>query len=662
MGKAKRFLGNQLPRNDRLNKALGRQSNTLRSQNITPTNQLPGIPNNDFLKSSGSLHSGADGFISQDLTIDTGILDLQANAVGDIVKVRKYININPESGTTDTLDLVASGGTEFPQQELVLVGQSGDVLTITHDSGSAAGNNRAILCPGAVAYTLNGTDAVALFYDFTLSKWRIEGDATSGGGGGAGFPLSYTVHDEGTHSGNLDHDLSLASGHKLQFTATADVDIDILNIPSGTAMDFYIEVTQDSTGGWTITANDAEWVNFPTLSTTADTVSLIACHADGDGNIRAITLLNASPTSGNFADKQLSNLTGTTSIPVDLLPSGDGTIDIGNSTSLRYAGVHAATFKFDTNRRLDFNIGGGSITVNGSLDSFTLTVDSVQKLSSTATLTTLTGNVDIVGVTGVNDKIEFDEITDPGANPDPNTGWMYGKLVSGHTEPFWEDEAGTITNMLAGSQTPWVSNIDADGFDLQDFGDISFTNGHTLTSTGVKMLIDLSASTDDFQLEFGDSTKITTFSNNQLDFSSNTASWGLQTLYAPTTPADGNVFALYDHNFKNSIGTLETWAKIECIATDVTDGTEDATIAFSVMDGGTLKSMFEIIDDVVTVTSNAFRFETNVDIEMNSQDIHDIGALNKATPPSITGSRGGNAALASLLSAFDGELWTDNTT
>lgn len=207
MGKAKRFLGLQIPRNQREDKALSRQSNTLRSQNITPVTQLKGTPNNEFLKATGGIHFGADGYLSDDLDIAAGILDLQKNPTGDIVKIRKYININPETGTTDTLDLIAAGGAEFPHQELVFIGQSGDTITITHDSGSASGNNRAILCPGAVAYTLNGTDAVALFYDSTLGKWRIEGDATSGGGGG---------DDLGNHTAIMPLDLA---GQDLYFVA-----------------------------------------------------------------------------------------------------------------------------------------------------------------------------------------------------------------------------------------------------------------------------------------------------------------------------------------------------------------------------------------------------------------------------------------------------------
>ncbi len=126
----------------------------------------------------------------------------------------------------------------------------------------------------------------------------------------ASFPLSYSVDDQGSKSGTVTHSLTATTAHKLQFTATADCDITITGFGSSNAnaVDFYIEVTQDGTGGHAITVNDAEWIDFPTISTTADTTSLITAHADGDGNMRAVTLLNAAPTSGNFASKALDNL------------------------------------------------------------------------------------------------------------------------------------------------------------------------------------------------------------------------------------------------------------------------------------------------------------------------------------------------------------------
>jgi len=44
----------------------------------------------------------------------------------------------------------------------------------------------------------------------------------------------------------------------------------------------------------------------------------------------------------------------------------------------------------------------------------------------------------------------YNEITAPDDDPGPNTGWLYGKDVGGVTQPFWEDEAGTVTNLITG--------------------------------------------------------------------------------------------------------------------------------------------------------------------------------------------------------------------
>jgi len=185
---------------------------------------------------------------------------------------------------------------------------------------------------------INAIPAVTLIFDVTTlgnGSWRIVNNVGTGsGGGGATFPLDYSVDDQGDKSGTVTHSLTATTAHKLQFTATGDCDITITGFGSGNAnaVDWYIEVTQDGTGGHAITVNDAEWIDFPTFSTAAGTVSLISCHADGDGNMRAITLLNAAPTSGNFASKELDNL-GTTSINASLLVDTNSAYNLGSNSN-----------------------------------------------------------------------------------------------------------------------------------------------------------------------------------------------------------------------------------------------------------------------------------------------------------------------------------------
>jgi len=136
------------------------------------------------------------------------------------------------------------------------------------------------------------------------------GAGASGGGGGADFPLDYTIDDQGSKTGTVTHDLSITTAHKLKFTATGTITLAFTNYPaSGTAIDWYVEVTQDGTGLHTINF-PAEVINAPIFSTVKDTTSLITLHTDDNGTIvRAITLINASPSSGDFADRNLNNLT-----------------------------------------------------------------------------------------------------------------------------------------------------------------------------------------------------------------------------------------------------------------------------------------------------------------------------------------------------------------
>ena len=47
------------------------------------------------------------------------------------------------------------------------------------------------------------------------------------------------------------------------------------------------------------------------------------------------------------------------------------------------------------------------------------------------------------------DKQEFKEISAPAGNPAANRGWFYAKDNGGLTQPYWEDNAGTVTALLS---------------------------------------------------------------------------------------------------------------------------------------------------------------------------------------------------------------------
>ena len=66
--------------------------------------------------------------------------------------------------------------------------------------------------------------------------------------------------------------------------------------------------------------------------------------------------------------------------------------------------------------------------------------------------------------------LEMIEISDPGANPAANTGWIYVKDAAGTSTPYFEDSTGTVTSMIGGAGATSLdaayntgSTIDVDG-------------------------------------------------------------------------------------------------------------------------------------------------------------------------------------------------------
>ena len=519
----------------------------------------PGIAEGKFLPLAGGTMEGTIGHHLQALQISSGNLKLSETGSGDQIKITKNIFVSAEGGMADDLDTIE--GRIRPGQEHRLIGISGGTITVKHNNtGAESGNKVAIICPGGVDYIINDTDAVDLFYDDTNLKWRISGDANTGGGGGLSYPLNdVPVIDHGSPSATESINLSLATAHSHKITVDKDFTLTFDNPPvSLNQIEFEIELTNTGTttaytvtlpssvrqlttitvpastpaarGVYTFRTNDggvnydviqivsgttgsgipagtadkdhlewngSAWVTQQGLTFDNDVIMLSARNVADDGNLEFkidsgdffdFTESNNGPVTLNIRAQHASNpdntltitqLSGTTGVGqffapnemqflgsgssnvfnydqnrietnVNILPDADGTLSIG-AVALRYLDMYAAGYKFDINRGLNFNTGGGNITVNGSSDTFTITVDSVLKQTMSATLTTLAGNVDILGVAGVGDKAEFTEITAPITDPGANSGWMYAKDVGGVTQPFWEDESGTVTNMIGGA-------------------------------------------------------------------------------------------------------------------------------------------------------------------------------------------------------------------
>jgi len=139
----------------------------------------------DSMPITGGVFEGPYGSLSQSISIIGGNLKLNESAAGDPFEVRRIIFVDTETGVADDLDTIE--GRIHQGQEHVLVGVVGNTVTIKHNNTAAESNDeRAILCPGDVDFTLEGDNAIGILFDVVANKWKIIGNAGTGTGGGGG--------------------------------------------------------------------------------------------------------------------------------------------------------------------------------------------------------------------------------------------------------------------------------------------------------------------------------------------------------------------------------------------------------------------------------------------------------------------------------------------
>lgn len=174
---------------------------------------------------------------------------------------------------------------------------------------------------------------------------------------------------------------------------------------------------------------------------------------------------------------------------------------------------------------------------------------------------------------------------------------------------------------------------------------------HTLTAGSTTMTMKLDQATDQYLLQFANANNEFIFDSGHVDVRMNSAlGFFFESLHNPTTPIDDMTIALYQWNGKNSISTIEPHAQLQLTTTDVTDGTEDCDFVFSEMVSGVMTEMMRI-----DANFNEIHFANGSDLDLQAGNIDNFTQLNadSGAIATITGSRGGNAALASLLSALE---------
>jgi hypothetical protein len=276
-----------------------------------------------------------------------------------------------------------------------------------------------------------------------------------GASGGVAGSTIYDVDNQGSKSGTVTHDLNISTRHKLKFTMTGNATLAFTNYPAtDKGIDWYVEITVDSTGGYTLTW-PSEVTDPPVASFLADRKFLFACHSDDNGStVEVVNLSRDHFAIEPAVTDNSSTWTGTQTLDLGV---GDGHIykwivdqdlTFASAVSNKPTSGRQRTFELE----FEHDGVGGAFTVtlpSNFADENGNTLASFSISSGTALLTCR-----------INDGTNF---------------LVLQKNVTGTT-------AGL-------TQTPWTSNIDADGFDLFDLDILQLdqATGSVLTSaaTGV---------------------------------------------------------------------------------------------------------------------------------------------------------------------------------
>ncbi len=435
------------------------------------------------------------------------------------------------------------------------------------------------------------------------------------------FPVLNPIDAIGKNiSAALDIDLSLENSpfHCLELSdvgdTITDLAIDFINLVKNKAEHFILDITKDPGN-----------VSTPTITFTPTVENLPAGFPSDDPRYLLEIVARETPTETRFevisggtvnaANKTLSNLVSPTAINQDLLFSA-ATFDIANTTNpvnnlfvkqLRLQNgtlvINVPNIVSEDGNQMTFNVDTAQI--------FLWKIASITKMTVAASSLNLNSVMNLSNAAGITlSNAGFD----PVANGEFRLNATDVKVFSG----------GAVRNLsdigTGGSQTPWVADIDADGFDLKDLSNIEFrvTTGSpagSVPSIWVDPSGDMvlnAAINDQFFLTV-DGTTALQVQDGETEIRSTfgTATTGpqLSIFNNDSGIVVNDRVGLVSFRALNSTPSETQFGAIEVQAEDLTAGTEDATMILSVMSAGS-QAPFMVLDgigDNVVISAGATR-------------------------------------------------------
>jgi len=561
------------------------------------------VASSNFIKKDGDTVIGALGWSVNTIIIASDEIDIAPDDTVQRGRALPMVLLQPESGTTD--DLVTITGAKQMQQELWVRGVNATVTITIKNSGN-------IQTPDGLDFDIVGKRYYKLIYDIADEAWALT--AAAGAGDNLGDHLATQPVDLNGNTVilDLDGDTSLV---------TANDDLLQLVVPDGTPFAGFQVVSA---------AGSVEFENF--AATVGEFLPMYQGRPAGSTNATQFTsqIIPADDT-------------GTTPAMLFQVTQNDNT-DLATRPAFQFYNRGTLLWQIDNDGTVDMFGNALQLDADGDTKIQAGTDDVIQiTIGPTPTLVmsmSVTNSVFLNPVVAT----EFDV---NGGNIILNANGDTHISATASTLPFQIDGTAQAIEFQvstgAGSIHWPISG-----------------HGHSIQSSTTALTLYTGASTDAFTLNFGGGTdRQTIFQDNAVSFASVDSGYLFESIYNQGTPADDTTIALYQWNYKNSVGTIEPHAEMAIITTDVTNGTEDADFEFRVMQSGTLTTMVKLDANL-----NEVQFSGGADLDLQAGNVENVGIFSiNGGAPSITGSRGGNAALASLLTELENlGLISDNTT
>lgn len=294
-------------------------------------------------------------------------------------------------------------------------------------------------------------------------------------------------------------------------------------------------------------------------------------------------------------------------------------------------------------------------------------------------------NIHIQG-TGATGYLKFDEITTPSA-PSANEGILYSKDDGGTTKLYFQDSAGTETDLLASELSAGDTSITiidtgsngtiintVDGTQIFSIQDTRIDVGNSVPFYGVYQINMNDGATGDTVITQG--AQFLTFnadSGGGFDFEANSVRLLrigqadlLVTALTPnttspaitlfrddaTTPAADDIVADINFDGNNSVGTKTTFADIWGVITTVTSGSEDGRIIMNTMESGTKRTAMDIRPGLTYIEKESSVTADVAELRLKKIDASPIAADNVGQLTFVIEDTGVETQYAAILGAI----------